>query len=76
MGEFTEPEEPELPTIPYDPDAGTRRIDTEDIRRIYSGEGETKRLDWDEEDEFTTPRPKFNFSDLKFGSNYSDKEEK
>ena len=75
MGEFTESEETETPAVPYDPDAGTRRIDTEAIRRMYSGEGETKRLDWDEEDELTTPRPKFNFSDLKFGSNYSDKED-
>ena len=76
MDEFTAPAETEPPAGPYDPDAGTRRIDTEAIRRMYAGEGETKRLDWDEEDELTTPRPKFNFSDLKFGSNYSDKEEK
>ncbi len=50
----------------------TRRIDIEAVRRIYSGDGETKRIAWDEEDEMTTPRPKFDFSDLKFGTNYTD----
>ncbi len=33
-----------------------------------------KDIDWDDVDEPTSPRPKFNFSDLKFGSNF-DKDE-
>ncbi len=30
------------------------------------------RPEWTEEDEYTTPRPKFNFDDLQFGSNYKE----
>lgn len=30
----------------------------------------TQRIDWPDDDEVTTPRPKFDFKDLKFGSNY------
>ncbi len=52
----------------------TRRIDIEAVRRFYSSSGETKRIAWDEEDEMTTPRPKFDFSDLRFGANYGDEE--
>ena len=51
--------------------AATRRIDIDAVRRYYSGDGDAKRA-WDEEDELTTPRPKFDFTDLKFGSNYAD----
>ncbi len=54
-----------------DMDAATRRIDVDAVRRIYGGSGDSKRV-WDEEDELTTPRPKFDFSDLRFGSNYED----
>ena len=54
--------------------AATRRIDIDAVRRFYSGDGETKRMAWDEEDELTTPRPKFDFSDLRFGANYEDEE--
>jgi len=32
----------------------------------------TRRIDWSEEDEVLTPRPKFKFDDLKFGKNYSE----
>ncbi len=61
---------PELPPEKADPDAGTKRIDLEAVRRIYSGAGDTKRI-WDEDEEDgATPRPKFDFSDLQFGSNY------
>ena len=67
-----EPEPPEEPAAPADPDAGTKRIDLEAVRRIYSNDGETKRIAWDEEDEAATPRPKFDFSDLKFGTNYTE----
>ena len=35
----------------------------------------TEFSDWSDEDEPTSPRPKFNFDDLKFGSNYSVKED-
>lgn len=55
-----------------DPDAGTKRIDLEAVRRIYSGAGDTKRI-WDEDEEDgATPRPKFDFSDLQFGTNYAE----
>lgn len=30
-------------------------------------------VDWSDDDEPTSPRPKFNFNDLQFGSNYSDR---
>jgi len=30
-------------------------------------------VDWSDDDEPTSPRPKFNFDDLQFGTNYSDK---
>lgn len=32
----------------------------------------TRRIEWTDEDEITTPRPKFDFKNLKFGSNYFD----
>ena len=67
--------EPEDNVRRYDPDAGTRRIDIEAVRRIYSGKGDSKRA-WDEEDELATPRPKFDFSDLRFGANYADEGKK
>ncbi len=67
-------EEPEPPR-PFDPDAATRRIDIDAVRRIYSGDGDTKRHAWDEEDEMATPRPKFDFSDLRFGANYADEKD-
>lgn len=35
-------------------------------------ESHTKRLDWTEEDEELTPRPKFKFDDLQFGTNYQE----
>ncbi len=59
---------------PLQPDmsAATRRIDIDAVRRFYSNTGDTKRAAWDEEDELTTPRPKFDFSDLRFGANYED----
>ena len=69
----SEPEE--LPDAPVDVDASTKRIDIDAVRRIYSGNGDTKRI-WDEEDELTTPRPKFDFSDLKFGTNYTEEDKK
>jgi len=31
---------------------------------------QTRKYEWTEEDELTTPRPKFDFDNLKFGSNY------
>ena len=55
----------------YDPSASTRRIDTESVRRFYSGNGSSRRLEWDD-DEDAPPKPRFDFSDLKFGTNYSD----
>ena len=64
--------EPAPQSAPADVEA-TRRIDIDAVRRIYSASGETKRI-WDEEDELTTPRPKFDFSDLRFGANYADEE--
>ena len=70
-----EPEEP-APAAPAEPEvdrAATRRIDIDAVRRFYSGDGDAKRA-WDEEDELTTPRPKFDFSDLKFGANYADEQ--
>ncbi len=79
LGEDLEPEPKpdekagEAAPVP-DMSAATRRIDIDAVRRIYSGDGETKRMAWDEEDELTTPRPKFDFSDLRFGSNYEEEE--
>ncbi len=66
--------DPEPEPAHSDPDlsSATRRIDVDAVRRFYSGDGETKRMAWDEEDEMTTPRPKFDFSDLRFGANYND----
>ena len=51
-----------------DMSAETRRLDPEEMARAMSN----KKKDWNEEDELTTPRPKFDFSDLKFGKNYKD----
>ena len=53
------------------------------IADTIDDEGEPTRLfrmknelsDWSDEDEPTSPRPKFNFDDLKFGSNYSIEED-
>ncbi len=80
LGEEMEPETPagkdgnDGSAAADDMTAATRRIDIDSVRRFYSGDGETKRLAWDEEDEMTTPRPKFDFSDLRFGANYGDEE--
>ena len=38
--------------------------ETKRFRRKSSG------IDWDDDDEPTSPRPKFDFSDLKFGKNF------
>ena len=54
-----------------DMSAETRRMDPEELARAMS----QKKKDWNEEDELTTPRPKFDFSDLKFGTNYKEEEE-
>ena len=51
--------------------AETRRIDPEQVAKAIS----QRSKDWNEEDELTTPRPKFDFSDLKFGKNYKDDDE-
>ncbi len=82
LGEELEPETPagggkdDAPAAADDMTAATRRIDIDSVRRFYSGDGETKRQAWDEEDELATPRPKFDFSDLRFGANYEDGEPK
>ena len=81
LGEELEPDEPaeksgSKEAAADDMTAATRRIDIDAVRRFYSGDGETKRMAWDEEDELTTPRPKFDFSDLRFGANYEDEEPK
>ena len=57
-------------------DGETRRIDTDAVKSAAGDvdDSPTRRIKWDEEDELTTPRPKFNFDDLKFGSNYNDKD--
>ena len=73
--EDAQPEPEEIPDAPAEVDASTKRIDIDAVRRIYSGNGDTKRI-WDEEDELTTPRPKFDFSDLKFGTNYTEEDKK
>jgi cell division initiation protein len=47
------------------PDYHTDSDDTQDQTKVFK-----KRPHYDDEDEPTSPRPKFNFDDLQFGSNY------
>jgi cell division initiation protein len=60
-----------------DMSAETKRIDTGAVNAAISQDDEvdepTRKFEWTKEDEETTPRPKFDFSDLKFGANYDDK---
>lgn len=63
-------EEPQKPS--FDLGGSTRRIDTDAVRRFYSGGGNARRLEWDDDDDDAASKPKFDFSDLKFGSNYND----
>ena len=49
------------------PSAKTRD-DDDDQTRVFRVKGDD--TDWSDEDEPTSPRPKFDFDDLKFGSNY------
>ena len=63
-----EKEEPEVKPL-FD-DAETKALpDIESLKNI-------KPAGWTEEDELTTPRPKFDFTDLQFGSNYDSKDKK
>lgn len=66
-----------------DEDAGSEEYSSADMNtRVYDPSlDETKRVpivgekttpQWTEEDEEITPRPKFKFDDLQFGSNYKD----
>ncbi len=57
-----------------DASAETRRFDAEALRRAQ--EAAMNRSTWDEEDELATPRPKFDFTDLKFGPNYTEEKKK
>ena len=55
----------------YDPGLDeTKRVPT--LHETQPGETNPSRLDWTAEDEEITPRPKFKFDDLQFGSNYKD----
>ncbi|MGM9522439.1 MAG: DivIVA domain-containing protein [Oscillospiraceae bacterium] len=55
-----------------EPGAETGRTDASEAGSQDVDDSPTRRIEWNEEDELTTPRPKFNFDDLKFGTNYSE----
>ena len=57
----------------FDEPAPVREDDNAPLS-LFEDEGEpTKPLSFDDEDEFVSPRPKFDFDDLKFGANFDNK---
>ena len=56
-----------------EPAGQTKPSDSTDDTKMFRTKNDNG-IDWSDDDEYTSPRPKFDFNDLKFGSNYTDEE--